>query len=116
MVLQVLQVLQVSQDQWGHLEPLERVVWDILDNKAHQDLPDPLATLAQVNLVPQVALENQVPLVSQVREGQLAQLEQWVPEVHLVHLEHMDLLDFLLLENLDPLASLGQWDQEESLV
>ena len=64
----------------------------------------------------QVALENQVPPASQVTEVLMAQLDQWVPEVHLVHLEHLDLLDFLLLENLDHLASLEQWDQEESLV
>lgn len=61
-------------------------------------------------------MENQVALVFLVREVQLVQLDQWVPEVHLVRLEHLDLLDFHLLENLDLLASLGQWDQEESLV
>lgn len=115
-MLLVLQVLQVLQDQWDHQDLLEKVVWDTLDHKANQDLPDLLATLKQVNLVPQVALENQVPLVFQVREGHLAHLDKWVPEVHLVHLEHLDLLDFLLLENLDLLVSLGQWDQEESLV
>lgn len=63
-----------------------------------------------------MALENLVPPGSQVREVHLEQLDKWVPEVHLVHLDHMDLLEFLLLENLDQLASLGQWDQEESLV
>lgn len=88
----------------------------MLEHLAHQDQPDPLATLKQVNLVLQVPLENQAPLVSQVREVQLVQLDQWVPEVHLVHMEHLDLLDFLLLENPEHLASLGQWDQEESLV
>lgn len=61
-------------------------------------------------------MENQVALVPLAREVQLVQLDQWVPEVHLVHPEHLDLLDFLLLENLDLLVSLGQWEQEERLV
>jgi len=115
-VLLVLLVLQVSQDQWAKLDLLERVVWDILDHKAQPDLLDPLATLKQVNLVSQVALANQVALACLVTEAHLVQLEQWVPEVHLVHLELPDLLDFLLLVNPDQLASLEEWDQEESLV
>lgn len=108
----VLKVLQVSQDQWDHLDLLERVVLDILDHKAHQDL---LVTLIQVNLAPQVALENQAALVSQVIEVLLVQLDRWVPEVHQEHLEPLGQLGFLLLENLDHLESMGQLDHEESL-
>lgn len=113
---QVLQGLQVSQDQWDHLDLLGRVVQDIQDHKAQQDLLDPKASLNQVNLVPQGALGNQVALASPVIKVNLAKLDQWVPEVHLVHMEHLDLLEFLRLENLDKVACLGQWDREESLV
>lgn len=98
------------------MDLLERVVQDILDNKALLVLLDPLVTLKLVNLVPQVDMENQVALASLVRKGKLAQLDPWVPEVHLVHMEHLDLLDFLQVENLDQLATLGQWDKEASLV
>lgn len=87
----------------------------MLDNKAHEELPEPLAPLMQANRVPPVALGNQVSLASQVTEEQLVLLDKWVPEVHLVRLGHLDLLDFLPLENLDLLDTLGQWDPEESL-
>ncbi|KAA8583246.1 hypothetical protein FQN60_015792 [Etheostoma spectabile] len=83
--------------------------------QVQQDPPDPLATLKQVNPAPQVVMENQEALEPLVREVHLVQLEQWVPEVHLVHMEHLVLLEFLLLENLDQVASLGKLDQEENL-
>lgn len=92
------------------------MVQDIQDHKVKQDLLDPKVTLNQVNLVPQGALENQVPMAFPVIKVNLAKLDQWVPEVHLVHMEHLDRLEFLLLENLDKVACLGQWDTEESLV
>lgn len=111
-----LKVLQVSQDQWDLLDLLERVVWDILDHKAQPDPQDHLVTLKQVNLVPQVVLENQVLLVFPVKEVSMVQQDQWDPEVHLVPLVPLDLLDTLLLENPDHLEFLAQWDQEESLV
>lgn len=113
---QVLQVSQDSQDKWGPLDLLERGVWDILANQALQVLPDPLATLKVANPVPQVAMGNQVALASLVRMANVAQLDQWVPEVHLVRMDPLDLLDFPQVENLERLASLEQGGQEVSLV
>lgn len=88
----------------------------MLDHKAHQDLPEPLASPKQANLASQAPLENQVPMVSQVIKVKLVQLDQWVLKAHLVHLEYLDPLDFLLLESLDLMASLVQRDQKDSLV
>lgn len=68
----------------------------MLDHQVHQAHQEPLATLKQVNLVPQVAQENQVPLAHLVIRVQLEQLELWVPEAPLVHLEPPDLPDLLL--------------------
>ncbi|KAG7244190.1 hypothetical protein INR49_004263, partial [Caranx melampygus] len=129
LVLVLLALAEATPDRYYHVPKVTKAHYpvkshgpvlaqkspDIKDHQDHQDLPDLLATLKQVNLVPQVALENQVPLASLVREVDLVHLDQWVPGVHLVHLEYLDLQDSLLLENLDQLAFLEQWDTEESL-
>ncbi|KAF7646880.1 hypothetical protein LDENG_00181020 [Lucifuga dentata] len=78
--------------------------------------PGPPGKSGPANLVPQVALENQEAMASLVRQAHLVHLDRWVLEEHLVLPESPDLLEFLLLANLDLLASLDQWDKKESLV
>lgn len=58
----------MSQDQWDHLDLLEKGVLVILDLGALQDHLAPLASLRLANLVPQVLLENPESLVHLVKE------------------------------------------------
>lgn len=115
-VNKALKVHQVSQVPWAPQEPLARMVLEFLDNKAPLGLLVPPDTLTLVNLGALVPLANPEPPVSLVTEAPLEQLEPWAPEERLEHQEHLDLLDFHQLASPVLLASLEQWDIEESLV
>lgn len=104
----------MNQDQWDHLELLEKGVLDTQDLGAHQVHLEPPATLKLANLVPQVLLENPEPPGNLVKEAQPVHPDQWDQEEHLAHLEPPDLLDFQLLENLDQQGFQAQWVTEES--
>lgn len=115
-VNQVLKVPQVSQDQWAPLDPLAKVVLDILDHQAPLDLPGPQVTLLLGNPEALEPLANPEPTVNLVIEEPLERPVLWAHEEPPGPLEHLDLLDFHLLANLAQLALLEQWDQEESPV
>lgn len=115
-VHQELKVHQESQVPWVPQDLLARAVQDIPDNKAPLALLGLPDTLMLANLAALVPLENPELLVCLVRKGTLEPLELWVHEELLGHQEHLDPLDFHLLANLDLLAFLEPWDQEESLV
>lgn len=115
-VNQDLKVHLVSQVLWAPQEPLARALLDFLDHMAPLVLLAPLDTPMLVNRAALVPLANPEPLVSPAIEVALERLELWAHEELLEHQEHLDLLDFHLLASLVLLASLEQWDQEESLV
>lgn len=115
-VSQELKVHQVSQVLWDPQGPLERAVMDFLGPQAPLVQLAPPDTPMLVNLAALVPLANPEPPAILVKEVPLEQLELWAHEELLEHQEHLDLLDFHLLASLVLLASLEQWDIEESLV
>lgn len=115
-VNQELKVHQVSQVLWAPQGPLVRALLDFPGHMALLVLLAPLDTPMLVNLAVPVPLANPEPPAIPVKEAPLEQLELWAHEEVLEHQEHLDLLDLHLLASLVLLASLEQWDQEESLV